>query len=127
MIIVYFEVSERRSERLCYNTQLRIHLAGFSYLDIVDNTNGIATSLPTVSNATDQMFIAHVPNDFFIKCEVLDLKVGFLTPTLSPIYMKSVQCHNKTGQGCRGAGCLNMNDAVWFCNDTNSGTQVFET
>ena len=64
MIIVYFEVSERRSERLRYSTQLRIRLAGFSYLDTVDNTNGITTSLPTVSNATDQTFIAHVPNDF---------------------------------------------------------------
>ena len=64
MIIVYFEVSERRSERLRYNTQLRIRLAGFSYLDTVDNTNGITTSLPTISNATDQVFIAHVPNDF---------------------------------------------------------------
>ena len=64
MIVVYFEVSERRSERLRYSTQLRIRLAGFSYLDTVDNTNGITTSLPTVSNATDQMFIAHVPNDF---------------------------------------------------------------
>ena len=70
MIVVYFEVSERRSERLRYSTQLRIHLAGFSYLDTVDNTNGITTSLPTVSNATDQMFIAHVPNDFSlnVKC-----------------------------------------------------------
>ena len=64
MIIVYFEVSERRSKRLRYITQLRIRLAGFSYFDTVDNTNGITTSLPTVSNATDQMFIAHVPNDF---------------------------------------------------------------
>ena len=64
MIIVYFEVSERRSERLRYSTQLQIRLAGFSYLDTVDNTNGITTSLPTVSNDTDQMFIAYyVPND----------------------------------------------------------------